>query len=116
MKYLAYGTLSVLSLFVSSCSTSYRIQVLDGLPKEVYLIFSKGADVKVGDLFILYQYHQPSTSSGGHNHGASAPLPHKQELGIVKVMRLVDETRAEVELVSGQIGDGLEAEKLTARK
>lgn len=116
MRYPSYIAVLVLASLVSSCGTSYRIQVLNGLLKEVYLKFSKGADAKVGDIFVLYQYHQPSTSSGGHNHGASAPLPHKQEVGFVKVVRLVDETTAAVELVSGRTEDGLEAEKLRVRK
>ncbi len=107
-----------LLLILSGCSTSYHIQVIDGLPTEVYLNYSKGADVKVGDMFVLYEVHRPGPSSvsqghGGHGgHGGGSQPAMKHEKAIVQVIRIVDEVHAAVQVLSGEVVDGLEAEKL----
>jgi len=48
MKHLPFCVI-LAAILLSACSSSYEIQVIDGLPRKVYLTFSKGADVKVGD-------------------------------------------------------------------
>jgi hypothetical protein len=107
-----------LVMMLTGCSTSYRIQVIDGLPREVYLTYTKGADVKVGDMFRLYEVHQPAPSSasqghGGHGgHGGEGQPAMKHEKAMVQVVRIVDEVHAAVKVLNGQVDDGLEAEKL----
>ena len=110
-----------LFLILSGCSTSYRIQVIDGLPREIYLTYSKGTDVKVGDIFALYEVHRPQSSGsmeghGGHGgHGSqggeSQPIM-KHERATVLVVRIVDEVHAAVRVLSGEAAEGLEVEKL----
>lgn len=115
---LSLGTI-VMLLTLTGCGTSYRIQVIEGLPKEVYLNYSKGANVKVGDLFRLYEVHRPEASGasqghgghGGHGGGMSQPAM-KHEKAIVQVISIVDEVHAAVKILSGEVQDGLEAEKL----
>ncbi len=107
--------LAGLFLILSGCGTSYRIQVIDGLPKEVFLNYSKGADVKVGDIFVLYEVHHPQSSSAhqghaGHSGGGQPAMKH--EKAVVEVIRIVDEVHAAVKVLSGEVEDGLEAEKL----
>ncbi|MDP2884727.1 MAG: hypothetical protein Q8P51_06875 [Ignavibacteria bacterium] len=114
LHYLYLGLVG-LFLILSGCSTSYRIQVIDGLPKEVYLNYTKGADVKVGDIFVLYEVHRPQPSSahqghGGHGGGSQPIMKH--EKAMVQVIRVVDELHAAVKVLSGQVEDGLEAERL----
>jgi hypothetical protein len=108
---IGIGLLGLL-LILSGCSASYRIQVIDELANEVYLNYSKGADVEVGDIFILYQYH-PAPPSGGHQgHRGGSQLVMKHEIARVQDVSIVDELHAAVKVLSGQIVDGLEAEKL----
>jgi hypothetical protein len=120
-KHILSLGVSGLFLILSGCGTSYRIQVIDGLPKEVYLNYSKGADVKVGDMFRLYEVHRPGPSGasqayGGHSghggQGGGSQPAMKHEKAIVQVIRIVDEVHAAVKVLSGEVVDGLEAEKL----
>jgi len=110
-------TVGIIGLFLAfyGCITTYQIQVIDGLPKEVYLTYTKGAVVNVGDMFRLYEIHQPAPSSasqghGGHGGGGQPMMKH--EKAMVQVLRIVDEVHAAVKVVSGEVIDGLEVEKL----
>ena len=101
-------------ILFSGCSpSSYSIRVIDGAPKEVYLTFSKGTDVKVGDVFLLYRMQPPPENGGGHSHhGGGGQLNLKQEVGRVHVVSIADETHALVKVLSGYAENGLNAEKV----
>lgn len=111
MKHLPFCVI-LAAILLSACSSSYEIQVIDGLPRKVYLTFSKGADVKVGDIFVLYRHQQPSTSSGHDGHRGGGQLNLKREIGRVRVVRIVDEQQAAPEVLSCQVETGTVAEKL----
>jgi hypothetical protein len=117
LRWMGLGLVG-LFLMISGCATSYRIQVVDGLPQEVYLNYTKGADVKVGDMFVLYEVHRPQPSSvpqghGGHGgHGGGGQPAMKHEKAMVQITSIVDEVHAAVKVLTGQVEDGLEAEKL----
>jgi len=107
------GLLVALSIAtLAGCSSSYTIQVIDGMPNEVYLKFDKGADVKVGDIFVLYRM-MPAPSGGSHagHQGSSGPMNLKVGIGRVQVVRIVDEFHAEVKILSGRVENGVSAEK-----
>ncbi|MBI4535648.1 MAG: hypothetical protein HY708_05170 [Ignavibacteriae bacterium] len=113
MKRLALVTLAATLLYGCS-SSSYGIRVVDGLPKETYLTFSKGSPVNVGDVFILYHMQQASASGGGHGGhggGGGGPLNLKHEVGRVQVVSIADDTHALVRVISGRAEDGLDAER-----
>ncbi|OGU30643.1 MAG: hypothetical protein A2X67_08265 [Ignavibacteria bacterium GWA2_55_11] len=102
-------------LMISGCSTSYRVQVIDGLPQEVYLTYPKGANMHVGDLFILYEVHQMQPNSDaqdhdGHSgHSRGTPSTMRMERALVEVVRIVDEERALVRVLTGEAKEGFEA-------
>jgi hypothetical protein len=119
MKQAIIATAFALLLLASGCSSSsYGIRVIDGLPKETYLTFSKGSMVSVGDVFVLYHIQQAPASGGGHGghggHGGagSGPLNLKHEVGKVQVIRIADETHALVKILSGIAEDDVQAEKV----
>lgn len=114
MKQVAWIAVLVSALGIIGCSSSYTIQVIDGLPKEIYLKFDKGADVKVGDIFVLYRMLPPPSGGGGSHvaHGAGGPMNLKREIGRVQVVQIVDEIHASVKILSGVVEDGVSAEKM----
>ncbi len=118
MNMLLKISILLLSFVLFGCSSSYTLHVIDGLPKQVYLTFDKGTEVKVGDVFVLYrmeQVHQSNEQHGGHGgHGGSSSsgvARIKQEVGRVEVVGITHETRATVKILSGNVEDGLSAEK-----
>lgn len=110
------GLIILAATILNGCSSSsYGIRVIDGAPKEVYLTFSKGTYVNVGDIFVLYHIQQAPASGSGHGaHGGhgGGPLNLKHEVGRVQVIKVADETHALVKVLSGYAEDGLNAEKL----
>jgi hypothetical protein len=100
-------------------SSSSTIHVIDGLPKEVYLTVPNGAKLNVGDTYIVFHMQQTEGSSsgiGGHaghaGHGGGAePRSIRHVLGKVEVIRIADATNAEVKVLSGEVMDGVLAEK-----
>jgi len=113
------GPILLIATVLYGCSSSsYSIRVIDGLPKETYLTFSKGSPVNVGDVFVLYHMQQaPASGSGhgghgGHGGGGGGPLNLKHEVGRVQVIKIADETHALVKVLSGYAEDGLNAEKV----
>ncbi|HEX9657073.1 MAG TPA: hypothetical protein VGB89_09215 [Bacteroidota bacterium] len=117
MKQACCAVAAMLLLLFSGCSSSsYGIRVVDGLPKETYLTFSKGSPVNVGDVFVLYHIQQAPASGSGHGghggHGGGGPLNLRKEVGRVQVVSIADDTHALVKVLSGQADDGLEAEKV----
>ena len=120
MKQLLFAAASILFLLWSGCSSSPGIRVIETTSKEVFLSFPKGADVKVGDVFVLYRTQESASMGGQHDshgghagHGGTAGTRthFKQEIGRVQVIEIVDEAHASVKLLSGSVEDGLKAEK-----
>jgi hypothetical protein len=114
MKNIGLVVTTVIVLYGCS-STSYGIRVVEGLPKETYLTFSKGSPAGVGDVFILYHIQQPPASGGGHGgHGGagSGSLNLKHEVGRVQVIKIADETHALIKILSGIAEDGVQVEKV----
>lgn len=107
-----------LVLLLSGCSaSSYSIKLVDGLPKETYLTFSKGSPVQVGEIYALYHLQQaPASSGGGHGghggHGGGGTINLKHEIGKVQIVKIADETHALVKVLSGYVEDGVKAEKV----
>lgn len=97
---------------LSGCASSYEVRVIEGSPKEVYLTFSKGADVKVGDIFILYRTSVVHSAGGGHHGSGGGEHTVKEVAGKVQVVEIVDEQHASVKILSGRVEDGLSAEKV----
>lgn len=115
-KLLTSGILAVFVIMWFGCGTSYTLRVVDKQAKEIYLTFPKDAHVKVGDVFVVYkpQQQQSSVRHGGHggHDGGSASQPTRRPVSYVKVTHIIDETHAIVSILSGQVADGLQAEKL----
>jgi hypothetical protein len=117
MKQIGLIILAATILYGCS-SSSYGIRVIDGLPKETYLTFSKGSPVNVGDVFVLYHIQQaPASGSGhgghgGHGGGGGGPLNLKHEAGRVQVIKIADETHAVVKILSGIAEDDVQVEKV----
>lgn len=101
-----------LALILASCSASYTLRVVDEQAQEIYLEFSKGDNVKVGDVFALYDYRQPPSSGGHQGHSGGGQLSLKQIDGYVQVTRLVNEGLAEVKVLSGRIRSDAAVEKV----
>jgi hypothetical protein len=102
-------------LFLTGCSTQYGIQVIQGLPEEIYLTFDAGSQVQIGDVFILYHVQQAlggSGGGGGHSgHGGGKVSVVRHEVGRVQVVRLADATHAQMKVLSGTVSEGLTIEK-----
>ncbi len=96
-------------LSIPGCGTTYQIEFVEG---DTYLEFSKGDDVKVGDVFTLY-----TTSTVRHSAGRHAPPRYKKVIvGRVQVTKIADETHAVVVMLEGRIEPGLKAEKIEKGK
>ena len=108
------GLVMLVATVLYGCSSSsYGIRVVKGLPKEVYLTFRKGTDVKVGEVFLLYRIESPPRNGGGYSHhGGGGSLNLREEVGRVQVVSIADDTHALVRVLSGQADDGLDAEKV----
>jgi hypothetical protein len=105
-------------LFVG-CASSFGIQVVQGLPEEVYLTFAKGTSVEVGEVFVLYHVERTSAGGGGGGHtghgggaqgGGGANMRH--EVGRVQVVRIADDTHALVKVLSGTASEGRVVERV----
>ena len=77
------------------------------------MTFSKGTEVKVGDVFVMYRIQSPPRNGGGHSHhGGGGTLNLREEVGRVQVVSIADDTHALVKLLLGQAEDGLDAEEV----
>jgi hypothetical protein len=117
MKRLGFVIAVVAAFLFSGCGASYKLRVVDERAQEIYLTFSKGAGVKVGDVFALYHVHQQRPSSGQGGHGAhggygGGQASTKELAGYVQVTQIIDETHALVKVLSGTVGEDLVVEKL----
>ena len=106
------------TLFYGCSPSSYGIRVIDGLPKETHLTFSKRSPVNVGDVFVLYRIQQAPASGGGHGGhgghggGGGGPLNLRYEVGRVQVIKIADETHALIKILSGTPEEGVQVEKV----
>lgn len=103
--------LTALLLVVTGCSSTYTLRVVDEQAQEIYLTFSKGAKVQVGDILDVYRTAVVQASGGGH-HGGGGENVVKEVVGKVQVVEIVDEQHALVKVLSGRVEDGLRAEKV----
>ena len=110
--YMIYLTVLGLLSSLYGCTASYRIQVIDGPPRQVVLTYSKGADVNVGDIFILYHIQPAPPPRGREGHGEGRQPATKHEMARVQVVSVIDDSRAVVKVLSGQVEHALEAERL----
>ena len=100
-------TLSTLLLVMLSfgCSSAYKIERIED---QWYLEFSKGDDVKVGDIFVLY-----TRTAVYRKLGRPTPLKYKKTIvARVQVAKIADEKHAVVTVLEGQIEQGLKAERI----
>ncbi len=117
MRHTVMTIAFTLGLFLGACSSpSYSIRVVDGLPKETYLTFSKGSPVQVGEIYVLFHLQQaPASSGAGHGghggHGGGGTMNLKHEIGKVQVVKITDDIHALVKVLSGYVEDGVRAEK-----
>ncbi|MBI5473554.1 MAG: hypothetical protein HY961_14540 [Ignavibacteriae bacterium] len=118
-KVMLIALLTFPLLLVGCGSPSYSIRVVDGLPKETFLTFSKDSAPNVGDVFVLYRLQQAPASSGsghgghgGHGGGGGGPINLKHEIGKVQVVKIADETHALVKILFGYVEYGVKAEKV----
>jgi hypothetical protein len=102
-------------IFYGCASSASSIHVVDGLSREVFLTFSKGTDVRVHDVFVVYHVQvspRSATGGGGHaGHGGGGAVNLRHTIGRVQVIELVDERHALVKVLSGQVEEGALAEK-----
>ena len=106
---------SLMALLFAGCVPSFGIQVVQGLPEEVYLTFPKGTNVQVGEVFMLYHVERTASGGGGGGHaghgggggGGGAQVNIRHEVGRVQVVRIADDTHALVKVLSGTASEGL---------
>lgn len=107
--------LFVLALLSIGCASSFGIQVVPGLPEEMYLTYSRGANVQVGEVYALFHVERASSgmSGGGHagHGGGSTGQTSRHEMGRVQVVKITDETHALVKVLSGVVQEGLVVER-----
>lgn len=105
---------SMTTLFLAGCASSFGIQLVRGLPEEVYLTFAKGTNVQVGEVYVLYHVQKTSAAGGGGDHarhGGGGQVNVRHEIGRVQVVRIADETHALVKVLSGNASEGVAVEK-----
>lgn len=106
--------LSMFALLSFGCASSFGIQVVPGMPEEVYLTYTQGIHVQVGEVYVLYHRERPSSgmSGGGHagHGGGSTVLSTRHEMGRVQVVKITDDTHALVKVLSGVAQEGLAVE------
>jgi hypothetical protein len=112
--YWLAGVSVVVLLGLSGCGASFALRVVDERAGEIYISYSKGTAITVGDMFAVYQtvVHSGGSSSGGHQHESSGGHSSREMVATVKVIAIIDETLAQAEVISGKVRDGLSVEKI----
>lgn len=113
MKYVSI--IILFGLLVIGCSgSSYHLKVVDAAAGEVFLTFSEGSNVQVGNVFVLYAMGQSHGSSGGghHDHGGGGTSNRPVIIGYVKVIELFDQTHGKVEILSGHVDERAVVERV----
>jgi hypothetical protein len=91
-------------LLLSGCSSAYRLEIIES---TTYLEFSKGDEIKVGDVFVLYKFSKVPAS------GRYAPPKEvRKNVGRIRVTEIADDIHALVALLEGDLEPGLKVEKL----
>jgi hypothetical protein len=107
----------MMALLLVGCASSFGIQVVQGLPEEVYLTFDQGTNVQIGEVYILYHVQQSLTGGGGGGHSGHGSgqgggrVSVRHEIGRVQVVRIADETHALVKVLYGTASEGLTVER-----
>jgi hypothetical protein len=110
---------AIFLLFVAGCApTTYTIRTNEDSPSDVFLVFSKSANAKPGNKFVVYRtltMSSSNTSGGGHQHGSGhggGSHTMREDIGKVEIIEMLDETYARVKVLSGTIENGAHAQKL----
>jgi hypothetical protein len=114
-----FTALTAITLFfVAGCASTYTIRTSEDSPNDVFLVFSKSANVKPGNKFVVYRTRTMSstnTNAGGHQHGSGhggGSHTMREDIGKVEIVEVLDETHARVKVLSGTIENGAHADKL----
>ncbi len=113
-------TIIILSLLflAAGCASTYTIRTNEDSTNDVFLIFSKSANAKPGNKFVVYRTRtisSPNTNAGGHQHGGGhggGSHTMREEIGKVEIIEVLNETYARVKVLSGTIENGAHADKL----
>jgi hypothetical protein len=92
--------------FLCSCGVSYDIAHVEQRNDQVYLTFAKGTPVSEGEMFRIFGSVGSSDSSVYFSHGRPRKI-----LGRVKIVRIVDDSRALVHVIEGTVTGAVIAEK-----
>ena len=98
------------------CSNTYTIKISDIFPGEIFVVHTAGTALQVGMRLSVFQTQiiKP-TQASGHQHGKYGrwePVQrlHREKIGLVEVVEIIDDGHAKVRIVSGKAGNDLEAE------
>lgn len=98
------------------CSNTYTIKTSDNFPGEIFVVHTAGTLLQVGMRLSVFQTHAlKPTQASGHQHGKYGrwePVQrlHREKIGLVEVIEIIDHGHAKVRIVSGKAGNDLEAE------
>lgn len=98
------------------CSNTYTIKISDIFPGEIFVVHTAGTALQVGMRLSVFQTQiiKP-TQASDHQHGKYGrwePVQHlhREMIGLVEVIEIIDDGHAKVRIVSGIAGNDLEAE------
>ncbi|NUN68946.1 MAG: hypothetical protein HUU02_04490 [Bacteroidetes bacterium] len=98
------------------CSNTYTIKTSDNFPGEIFVVHTAGTSLQVGMRLSVFQTHNlKPTLASGHQHGKYGrwePVQrlHREKIGLVEIIEIIDDGHAKVRIVSGKAGNDLEAE------
>lgn len=98
------------------CSNTYTIKTSDNFPGEIFVVHTAGTSLQVGMRLSVFQTHAlKPTQASSHQHGKYGrwePVQrlHREKIGLVEVIEIIDHGHAKVRIVSGKAGNDLEAE------
>lgn len=101
---------------VEGCSNTYTIKISDNFPGEIFVVHTAGTTLRVGMRLSMFQTHiLKPTQASGHQHGKYRrwePVQrlHREKIGLVEVIEIIDDSHAKVKVLSGKAGNDLEAE------
>lgn len=112
-RYFILNLLTILSVLLSNCTSSYTIQLIDGESRKALLKVPKGELIKAGDIFALYHLQSTRTSSGGgHQHGDATQQMERHRVGVVQVIEVRDDGHAIVKVIEGNVESDVTVEKM----
>lgn len=117
MKPYVIAGLFIMSGYITEgCSNTYTIKTSDNFPGDIFVVHTAGPSLHVGMRLSVFQtYHHKPTKASGHQHGKYGrwePVQrlHREKIGLVEVIEIIDDDHAKVRIVSGKAGNDLEAE------